>query len=105
MHRHSVKPNIGIAMATGADVAIDVAPVTLLRPDPRLVPAAIEASKKTFRKIKQNLFWAFIYNVVMLPLAALGFLNPIFAGAAMAMSSVSVVANSLWATQLASQMA
>ena len=88
--------NIGIAMATGADVAIDVAPVTLLRPDPRLVPAAIEVSKKTFRKIKQNLFWAFIYNVVMLPLAALGFLNPIFAGAAMAMSSVSVVANSLW---------
>jgi Cu+-exporting ATPase len=69
--------------------------VTLMRPDPRLVAAAIELSRATVRKIRQNLFWAFIYNVVGIPLAALGFLSPVFAGAAMAMSSVSVVSNAL----------
>jgi Cu+-exporting ATPase len=66
-----------------------------MRPDPRLVPAAIELSRATVRKIRQNLFWAFIYNVVGIPLAALGFLSPVVAGAAMAMSSVSVVSNAL----------
>jgi len=66
-----------------------------MRPDPRLVPAAIDLSRATVRKIRQNLFWAFIYNVVGIPLAALGLLSPVFAGAAMAMSSVSVVSNAL----------
>ena len=86
---------VGIAMGSGTDVAMETAAMTLMRPDPRLVPAAIEASRKTFRKIKQNLFWAFLYNVIGLPLAALGFLSPSLAGAAMAFSSVSVVTNSL----------
>lgn len=86
---------VGIAMGSGTDVAMETAAITLMRPDPRLVPAAIEASRKTFRKIKQNLFWAFLYNVIGLPLAALGFLSPSLAGAAMAFSSVSVVTNSL----------
>ena len=85
---------VGIAMGSGTDVAMETAAMTLMRPDPRLVPAAIEASRKTFRKIKQNLFWAFLYNVIGLPLAALGFLSPSLAGAAMAFSSVSVVTNS-----------
>jgi Cu+-exporting ATPase len=67
-----------------------------MRPDPRLVSAAIDIARRTVRKIRQNLFWAFIYNVVGIPLAAAGFLTPALAGAAMALSSVSVVANSLW---------
>ncbi|MCY4143970.1 MAG: heavy metal translocating P-type ATPase [Gammaproteobacteria bacterium] len=87
--------NLGIAMGSGTDVAIEVAPVTLMHSDPRLVPAALQASKRTFRKIQQNLFWAFIYNVIMIPLAVLGHLDPTIAGAAMAFSSVSVVCNSL----------
>ncbi|MGA8291887.1 MAG: heavy metal translocating P-type ATPase, partial [Rhodoplanes sp.] len=66
------------------------------RPDPRLVSAAIDIARRTVRKIRQNLFWAFIYNVIGIPLAAAGFLTPTLAGAAMALSSVSVVANSLW---------
>ncbi|MGZ8300575.1 MAG: hypothetical protein ACXWU5_09310 [Rhodoplanes sp.] len=70
--------------------------MTLMRPDPRLVAAAIDIARRTVRKIRQNLFWAFVYNVVGIPLAAMGFLTPTLAGAAMAMSSVSVVVNSLW---------
>ena len=90
------RANVGIAMSSGTDVSLEVAPITLMRNDLNLVGSAIQASRATFRKIKQNLFWAFIYNVVMLPLAALGILTPTIAGAAMALSSVSVVCNSLW---------
>lgn len=85
--------DVGIAIGTGADVAIETAMVTLMRPDPRLVPAALEISRATVRKIRQNLFWAFAYNVVGIPLAAFGLLSPAFAGLAMAMSSVTVVSN------------
>ena len=87
--------HLGIAMGTGTDVAIEVARITLMHPDPRLVHAALNVSKRTFRKIQQNLFWAFIYNLVMIPLACQGLLSPTIAGAAMAFSSLSVVANSL----------
>ncbi|MBK5958659.1 copper-translocating P-type ATPase [Rhodoplanes elegans] len=87
---------VGIALGTGTDVAVEAAPVTLMRPDPRLVPAALDIARRTVRKIRQNLFWAFVYNVIGIPLAAMGFLTPALAGAAMAMSSVSVVTNSLW---------
>ena len=87
--------DVGIAMGSGTDVAMQTAGVTLMRGDPLLVADAIAISKRTYRKIKQNLFWAFIYNVVGIPLAALGMLNPIIAGAAMAFSSVSVVTNAL----------
>jgi Cu+-exporting ATPase len=73
--------------------------ITLLRGDPALVPAALDISARTVRKIRQNLFWAFIYNVAGIPLAALGWLDPVFAGAAMAASSVSVVSNALWLTR------
>ena len=87
--------DVGMAMATGTDVAMHSAGVTLMRGDPGLVPDAIAVSRRTYRKIRQNLGWAFIYNVIGLPLAAFGLLDPVLAGAAMALSSVSVVANAL----------
>jgi Cu+-exporting ATPase len=87
--------DVGIAMSTGTDVAMHTAGITLMRGDPVLVPDAIDISKKTYRKIRQNLGWAFIYNIVGIPLAAFGYLSPVIAGAAMALSSVSVVSNSL----------
>lgn len=87
--------DIGIAMGGGTDVAMQAAGITLMRGDPRLVPAALEISRKTYAKIRQNLFWAFVYNLVGIPLAAFGLLNPVLAGAAMALSSVSVVSNAL----------
>lgn len=86
---------VGIAMGSGSDVAMHSASITLMRSEPTLVADAISVSAATIRKIRQNLFWAFIYNVVALPLAAAGVLTPAIAGAAMAMSSVSVVTNSL----------
>lgn len=86
--------NLGIAMAGGADAAREAAAITLMRPDLRLVPASLDVAAKTRRTIRQNLGWAFIYNVIGVPLAAFGILPPVFAGAAMAFSSVSVVANS-----------
>jgi Cu+-exporting ATPase len=87
--------NVSMAMASGTDVAIDTADVALMRHDLRAVVRAITLSRKTIRTIKQNLFWAFIYNVVGIPLAAFGMLSPAFAAGAMAFSSVSVVSNSL----------
>ncbi|MBQ2614391.1 MAG: copper-translocating P-type ATPase [Clostridia bacterium] len=87
--------DIGIAMGGGTDVAIESADITLMREDLLLVPTAIRLSRKTMQKIRQNLFWAFLYNSIGVPFAALGFLSPILAGAAMAFSSVSVVTNSL----------
>ena len=87
--------DVSFAMGTGSDVAIHSAGVTLMRPDPLLVEQAINISKATYRKIQQNLFWAFIYNIIGLPAAAFGLLNPVIAGAAMALSSVCVVTNSL----------
>ena len=87
--------DIGIAMSSGTDVAIHAAGITLMRGDPALVADAIEISRRTYAKIRQNLFWAFVYNVVGIPLAALGLLSPVIAGGAMALSSVSVVSNAL----------
>jgi P-type Cu+ transporter len=87
--------DVGIAMATGTDVAMHAAGVTLMRGDVGLVAGALDISHRTVRKIRQNLFWAFAYNVAGIPLAALGFLSPVVAGAAMALSSVSVLTNAL----------
>ena len=90
-----VKADIGIAMGTGTEVAIEAADITILGGDIQLVPKAIHASHKTIRNIKQNLFWAFGYNIAGIPIAAMGLLAPWIAGAAMALSSVSVVSNAL----------
>jgi Cu+-exporting ATPase len=87
--------SVGFAMAGGADVATEAAGVTLMRGDLRLVADALDVSRRTYAKIRQGLFWALAYNVVGIPLAAFGGLNPVIAGAAMAFSSVSVVANAL----------
>ena len=87
--------DVGFAMGTGADVAMQTAGVTLMRGDPRLLGDAIAISRATYRKIQQGLFWAFIYNVIGLPAAAFGLLSPMIAGAAMALSSLSVVSNAL----------
>ncbi|MBK6005569.1 copper-translocating P-type ATPase [Ramlibacter ginsenosidimutans] len=87
--------DVGIAMGTGTDVAMHAAGVTLMRGDVALVAGALDISRRTVRKIRQNLFWAFAYNVAGIPLAALGYLSPVVAGAAMALSSVSVLTNAL----------
>jgi P-type Cu+ transporter len=87
--------DVGMAMGNGTDVAMHAAGITLMRGDPLLVAAALEISDRTVAKIRQNLFWAFFYNAAGIPLAALGYLNPVMAGAAMAMSSVSVMSNAL----------
>jgi Cu+-exporting ATPase len=91
--------DVSMAMANpqgSTDVALHTAGITLMRGDPMLVPAALEISKRTSAKIWQNLAWAFGYNLIGVPLAAFGELNPMLAGAAMALSSVSVVTNALW---------
>jgi Cu+-exporting ATPase len=92
--------DVGIAMAPaeggGSDVALHAAGITLLRGDPRAVADAIDVSRRTHAKIRQNLFWAFAFNAVGIPAAALGHLSPVIAGGAMAMSSVLVVSNALW---------
>lgn len=90
-----VAADVGLSMSTGTDVAMEAAGITLMRGDPRLVADSFDVSRRTYGKIKQGLFWAFAYNVLGIPLAALGMLNPVVAGAAMALSSVSVVTNAL----------
>ena len=87
--------DVSFAMGAGSDVALEAADITLMHNDLAAIAAAISLSRATLKKIRQNLFFAFIYNVLGIPLAALGMLNPVIAGAAMAASSVSVVSNSL----------
>jgi len=88
--------DVGIAMGTGTDVAMEASDITLMRGDLLSIVDCIQLSNATMRKIKQNLAWAFGYNVLLIPVAAVGLLNPILAGAAMALSSVSVVTNTLF---------
>ena len=90
-----VQADVGIAMGTGTTVAMQAASVTLMRGDLNLVFAAIDISKRTWNKIRQNLFWAFVFNTVGIPLAALGLLSPMVAGSAMALSSFFVLSNAL----------
>lgn len=90
--------DIGIAMGSGSDVAIEAADVALMRDEPRLVAAALDIAARTKRKISHNLLFAFGYNVIGIPLAMAGALSPAFAGAAMALSSVSVLASALMLT-------
>ncbi|MBD1581017.1 heavy metal translocating P-type ATPase [Pseudoalteromonas sp. S16_S37] len=87
--------DLGIAMATGTEVAVSASAITLMRGDPELVSSSLKLANATYRNIKQNLFWAFAFNTIGIPLAALGFLNPILAGAAMACSSLLVITNAL----------
>ncbi len=90
-----VQADLGMAVGSGTDVAIEAGDVVLMSGDPNLAVTGLSLARATFRTIRQNLFWAFGYNVAAIPLAALGFLNPMIAAGAMAFSSVSVVANSL----------
>ena len=87
--------DLGLSMGTGTDAAIEASDLTLVRGDLRAAPDAIRLARRTLGTIKTNLFWAFAYNVAAIPLAAAGYLNPVIAGAAMALSSVFVVSNSL----------
>jgi len=87
--------DLGIAMGSGTDVALQAAGITLMRSDPALVAAALDIARRTGAKIRQNLFWAFVYNLAGIPLAAFGMFSPVVAGAAMALSSISVMANAL----------
>ena len=88
-------PMIAPMLSTGTDVAMEVAGITLMRGDPRPEADALDVSRRTYTTLKRGLFWAFVYNVIGIPLAALGLLNPVVAGAAMALSSLSVVGNAL----------
>jgi len=89
------RADLGMAVGTGTDIAIEAGEIILMNGNPLLVPSAIRLARRTFSTIRQNLFWAFFYNMVGIPLAAFGLLNPVVAGAAMALSSVSVIANAL----------
>ena len=87
--------DIGIAMGTGTHAAQSASDLTIIGDDPKLIPFAIRLAHRTRRTIRQNLFWAFIYNLILIPVAAAGYLNPVLAGSAMAFSSITVVINSL----------